>query len=168
MRRRRTTIRASMLYVVAIVALTVGACSSSHPAARPPAPTTTSTSTVASSRPVVAIDGVGAKVVPLPSSLSPPEIVHARFSGDGTFVVNRQVASGTDSGILAVSNGQYDGTFPVGFVDPRNAPTTALDIEANGPWHLDIAPAALAPRLTTGVSGSGDAVLAYNGPRRRF
>jgi hypothetical protein len=67
-----------------------------------------------------------------------------------------------------LGNGQYDGTFPVGFVDTRGQPTTALDIQAEGPWHLDIAPAALAPRLTNGVSGSGDAVLTYSGPKARF
>src|SRR5262249_42660915 len=82
--------------------------------------------------------------------------------------VKGRSAKGTDTGVLALSNGSYDGTFPVGFVDPRGAPTTALDISASGPWHLDVAPAALAPRLTTGLSGTRDAVLAYDGLAARF
>jgi len=157
-----------VLCVVAIGALIIGACSSSQSATPPPASSTTTSTSVADARPVVGIDGNGPKVVALPSTLSLPEIVHARYSGSGNFVVKSRSANGTDTGILAVANGQYDGTFPVGFVDARGAPTTALDIEASGPWHLDIAPAALAPRLNAGVSGSGDAVLAYDGPRARF
>ena len=163
--------RSSLLYICVVLAgaVAIGACSSSHADAQASEPSTTTTSTtVKDSGPVVGIDGDGAKVVALPSSLTLPEIVHARYTGGGSFVVKSRGAKGTDTGILAVASGEYDGTFPVGFVDARGAPTTALDIQASGPWHLDVAPASLAPRLNSGVSGTGDAVLAYDGPKARF
>ena len=47
-------------------------------------------------------------------------------------------------------------------------PTAALHVEADGPWHLDVAPASVAPALTTGFGGNGDAVLAYRGPAASF
>ena len=60
---------------------------------------------------------------------------------------------------------RYDGTFPVGFVDQANHPTTALLVETTGPWHLDLANPSVAPELKgAGVSGHGDAVLSYRGP----
>ena len=68
--------------------------------------------------------------------------------------------------MLAQSLGSYDGTFPVGFVDQHDNPATGLRVEAAGAWHLDIGPATLAPKLTgAGISGHGDAVLLYEGPK---
>src|SRR5262249_19665309 len=120
MRGRRATVReSSVLSLVVVGALAIGACSSSHSAAQPLASSTITSTSVAGSRPVVGIDGDGDKVVPLPSTLTLPEIVHARYTGDGAFAVKSRDADGTDTGILAVSSGQYDGTFPVGFVDPN-------------------------------------------------
>jgi hypothetical protein len=105
--------------------------------------------------------------VTLPAGISLPEIVHARYNGPGTFVVKSRTADGIDSAVLVASNGNYDATFPVGFVDPRCSPTAALDIVATGAWHLDIASAERAPHFTTGLRGIGDAVLAYCGPAIR-
>jgi hypothetical protein len=95
-------------------------------------------------------------------------IVHASYPGSGNFVVKSRAADGTDTAIVAIARGGYEGTFPVGFVDQRGAHTTALDVEGDGPWHLDIASASLAPRLTNGIRGDGDAVLLYQGPKARF
>ncbi len=105
----------------------------------------------------------------LPANVELPLIVHASYSGGGNFVVNSRTADGVDTGVVANSLRTYEGTFPIGFVDPKNAPTAALHVVADGPWHLDIAPAALAPRLESGgVRGDGDAVLVYPGPKARF
>jgi hypothetical protein len=95
-------------------------------------------------------------------------IVHASYTGNGNFVVKSRAADGIDTAIVAVAHGVYEGTFPVGFVDQRGAPPTALNVQGDGPWHLDIASARLAPRLTRGIRGDGDAVLLYQGPKARF
>ena len=116
------------------------------------------------------VDGTGAKVVQLPRSVALPAIVHASYTGTGNFIVKSRTARGLDTTVLANSRNAYEGTFPVpfGFVDPKGMPTAALDVEADGPWHLDIAAANLAPALTTGFRGIGDAVLAYRGPAASF
>ncbi len=115
------------------------------------------------------MDGKGEQVVQLPHDVALPAIVYAHYSGRGTFGVDSQPADGVDRIVLVASKGAYEGTFPVGFVDEKCAPTTALHVEAGGPWHLDIANASLAPRLEkTGIAGFGDAVLAYRGPKARF
>jgi hypothetical protein len=120
--------------------------------------------------PVVGIDGDGAKVVRLPRSVALPAIVHASYTGTGNFIVKSRTARGLDTAVLANARGAYEGTFPVplGFVDPKGMPTAALDVAADGPWHLDVAPANFAPALTTGFRGNGDAVLAYRGPAASF
>jgi hypothetical protein len=75
-------------------------------------------------------------------------------------------AQGGHLAVLAHSLGRYDGTFPVGFVNQKRDPVAGLKVETTGPWHLDIAKPTLAPELTgSGVSGRGDAVLAYRGPQ---
>jgi len=149
-------------------ALLFGACSSAHSNGAAATPTTgaPTTTTVASSKDVVPVDGKGAKAVALPASLVFPVIVHAQYSGPGSFIVKGR-SSDADT-TLVTSRGAYDGTFPVGFVDTRGAPTSSLEIQAVGTWHLDIASATLAPHLNAGVRGSGDAVLYYNGPKARL
>ncbi len=116
---------------------------------------------------VVAFDRSGNALIPMPARVSLPAIVHARFTGSGSFRVSAVSGSAT-AVTLAAALHSYDGTFPVGFTDLTGAPTTALRIDATGNWHLDIAPATLAPRLQGGVSGFGDAVLAYTGPAARL
>src|SRR6201999_4093515 len=103
--------------------------------------------------------------VDLPASARPTAIVHAQYDGKGAFVVSAVNAGGRDIAVLAPSLGPYDGSFPVGFVDPRENPTTALRVDTTGAWHLDITEPKFAPELTGGgVSGHGDAVLSYQGP----
>src|SRR4029077_19008592 len=80
--------------------------------------------------------------------------------------------SGVDSighriAVLASSLGPYDGTFPVGFVEPANDRTAGLHVATREPWQLDIGSAVLAPPLRRGQAGVGDAVLAYRGPAAR-
>ena len=114
---------------------------------------------------MTAVDGTGPATVALPASAGPTAIVHAQYRGNDAFVVRSVDAQGDDIAVLAQSLGPYDGTFGVGFVDRRTDPTTGLRVDTTGPWHLDIADASLAPELTgAGVSGHGDAVLAYKGP----
>ena len=58
----------------------------------------------------------------------------------------------------ASSLGTYNGTVPVGFVDPADNPTTRLRVITSGAWQLDIASAALAPPLGSGREGIGGVV----------
>jgi hypothetical protein len=184
--RRRRIVAAAALVVVA------AACSGSGDSADAPTTTTepprttttapagpTTTSTVppkitstpvtnaagAAIGTVTAVDGTGNATVTLPASARPTAIVHAQYSGTGAFVVNSVDARGEHIAVLAQSLGAYDGTFAVGFVDQRANPTVALRVLTTGPWHLDIADAKLAPPLSgAGITGHGDAVLAYTGP----
>jgi hypothetical protein len=127
----------------------------------PTAPAVTTTTTIAPG--VASVDGDGRQLVVIPASVGVPAIVHARYAGSGSFVATGVDGHGADTKVLAVSLGGYDGTFPVGFDDAA----VAVRVQAAGPWHLDMADAASAPRLGTGVSGTGDAVLSYVGPPRR-
>lgn len=117
---------------------------------------------------VAAIDGDGDATVSLPPNVGLPAIVHAQYRGVAKFVVTAVDANGRFLSIVAQSLGNYDGTFPVGFVDQHNAPTRGLSVATTGRWHLDITEATFAPRLPRpGVSGLGDAVLSYTGPAVR-
>jgi len=128
----------------------------------PPVPSTTSVST--SAQGVVTIKGSGDLTVPLPASVPLPAIVHAHHDGAASFVVSATDSLANRTAVLAGSLGVYDGTFPVGFVDPANDPTVSLTIATRGPWQLDIGIAKLAPVLSGGVQGVGDSVLSYRGP----
>jgi len=115
---------------------------------------------------VVSVEGDGDATVALPASVGLPAIVHGQYSGAGKFVVTAVGAHGQFLSIVAQGFGNYDGTFPVGFVDQHNAPAQSLDVAGAGPWHLDVTEARFAPRLAgAGVSGVGDAVLSYTGPQ---
>jgi hypothetical protein len=113
---------------------------------------------------VVTIRGSGDRTVPIPASVSLPAIAHASYKGKGIFVVSSGDAAGHRGAVLASSLGEYEGTFPVGFVDPANAPTASLRVATTGPWVIDIGSAVLAPELMHGQSGDGDAVMQYAGP----
>ena len=114
---------------------------------------------------VTNVDGNGPATVPIPAAVGLPALVHAHYSGKSSFVVSSVNASGQHLAVLARSLGSYDGTFAVGFVEQRGNPTAALRVVTIGPWHLDIAKPVFAPTLSgSGVSGHGDAVLAYKGP----
>jgi len=118
--------------------------------------------------PVVAVEGTGDATVALPTVVGPAALLHARYRGTSSFVVRAVAADGHDAAVLVNSLGAYDGTVPVGFVAVAGAATTHLRVSTAGPWHLDIAPPTLAPTLEPpGVSGHGDAVLAYSGPEAR-
>jgi hypothetical protein len=113
---------------------------------------------------VASIQGDGDATVALPASVGVPAIVHAQYNGAGKFVVAAGDAHGHFLSIAAQSFGNYDGTFPVGFVDQHNAPTGSLNVAAAGAWRLDVTEARFAPRLAgAGVNGVGDAVMSYTG-----
>jgi hypothetical protein len=100
----------------------------------------------------------------MPASVPLPAIVHAQHSGSGGgFAITGIDSRGRRTTVLASSLGTYNATFPVGFVDPADNPTTRLRVITSGAWQLDIASAALAPRLGSGRQGIGDTVLSYRG-----
>ena len=173
--------------------LVAAACSSS-PSAEEPAPSTTlapttlsapSTTSVAATTTVpptittppvtapggkvvaiiAAVDGTDTTTMPIPANVGRPAIIHAKYDGAASFVVRALDAGGRRIATLARSLGPYDGTFPVGFVNQSGNPVASLQVDTTGPWHLDITKPVLAPELSgRGVSGHGDAVLAYKGP----
>ena len=151
----------------ASVSLTVPP-STQPPTTTPPTITTTPV-TDASGRVtavVTNVEGDGNATIPLPPDAGVPAIVHAQYEGRDKFVVTNVDGFGKYLSILAQSAGKYDGTFPLGFVDQHNDPTGGVSVATTGPWQLDIAAAGLAPALPpAGVSGRGDAVLSYTGPK---
>src|SRR3954451_13393597 len=186
--RHRGERRRRIIATVATVALvlTVAACSGSDKADTSPStsaprsttsagPSTTVVPTTATT-PVTsaggtrvgtltAIDGNGPALVDLPADARPTAIVHAQYQGNGAFIISGANAAGHDTTVLAQSVGPYDGSFPVWFGDSAQNPTTALRVDTTGAWHLDVTDAKFAPELSgAGVSGQGDAVLAYRGP----
>jgi hypothetical protein len=186
--RRHRSERRRLAVVAVAIALVGAACAGSNDEPAPPADssTTIATSTTAaatttprsaaptittntvpdgSGRTITAVDGDGPATFAIPARVGLPAIVHAQYDGDANFAVTALDAEGRQLAVLANSLGAYDGTFPVGFVDATAFPTTQLHVETTGPWHLDLAEPALAPALTApGLSGTGDAVLAYTGP----
>lgn len=139
----RSIVRAYLTVGLAVLsAVGIAACSSSHASEANASTTTTvpaATTTVAPPKGVVSVDGQGSKTVLLPPSLTLPMIVHAQYTGTGKFVVS--TVAGDASRVVVSSNGAYEGTFPVGFVETKAGSTVfstkALLIEATGPWHLD-------------------------------
>ena len=132
-------------------------------------PTITTTPVTAAGGKVVAIiaavDGTDTTTMPIPANVGRPAIVHAKYDGAASFVIRALDARGRRIATLARSLGPYDGTFPVGFVNQSGNPVASLQVDTTGPWHLDITKPVLAPELSgRGVSGHGDAVLAYKGP----
>jgi len=115
---------------------------------------------------VVPIDGTDERTIGLPGELPLPLLVHAHHDGPDSFVVSGVDATGKATQVFASTLGKYDGTFAVGFVDACATPTSALHVATKGKWHLDFANAKLAPRFesTTGIAGTGDALLSYLGP----
>ncbi len=170
-RERTTTSRGLGAAVVAIpfVVIIAAGCSASRDAtAAGPTPDTStgppSTTTSSGGVPaVVPIDGADTRIVALPHGLELPLIVHAHHDGTGSFVVRGLDGIALSSQVLATGLGPYDGTFAVGFVDPKGTETVALSVSTTGPWHLDIADARLSPRITGGLAGTGDAVFSYVG-----
>ena len=139
-----------------------GTSSTATAVTRPSAPSTTSVSTANG---VVTITGSGGLIVPIPSSVPLPAIVHASYGGKQSFVVSGIGQVAGHEPVLASSFGAYDGVFPVGFVDPAGDPTVALHVATRGAWQLYIGSAAThAPSLGSGQAGVGDTVLAYTGP----
>ena len=90
--------------------------------------------------------------------------MHASYRGTASFVVNGVDARARHVTALTTATGRYDGTFPVGFIDPAGDPTVRLLVVTTGAWQLDVASPELAPSLAgSGESGRGDAVLSYTG-----
>src|SRR5260221_1578301 len=143
----RTTRPSRLVPMVAALTLAVAlvaGCSASNDSAASNPPSTPSsggaspTSTAKGAAGVVTIDGTDDRTVNLPSGLKLPLIVHAHYAGPGSFVVRSVDDTGSALQVLATGFA-YDGTFAVGFLDPRRQPTVGLRVSATGAWHLDIA-----------------------------
>jgi len=192
MPRRHGAERRRRILAAAAIALVAAACSSSKDSGNSPTTTLAPASTVASATTLptptsvplkttqtpitavggaalgtlTAVDGRNTSSVPLPDGVGSTAIVHARYTGTANFQVTSVDAAGNELAVVARSVGSYDGTFPVGFINQKANPVAGIRVVTTGPWHLDIGGAALAPPLSgRGVSGTGDAVLGYTGPK---
>lgn len=106
-------------------------------------------------------EGTGPMTIDLPalptSSLTMATITH---SGDSTFAVYTTDAKHQQLDLVVNQLGHYAGTVPLNFDadDPRG-----LDVQASGPWTIDVKSVLYAPQFDTTTSGSGDDIRVYTG-----
>lgn len=103
--------------------------------------------------------GAGDAVVALPSGVVYGAL-HATHQGTANFAITVLDAGNNPAELLVNTIGSYDGTTGLGLT--AYAEPTQLQITADGPWTLDVAPVATAPALPAG--GHGDGVFLYDGP----
>jgi hypothetical protein len=107
----------------------------------------------------VPLDGNGDNVVAVnPHGAS---ILHAKYSGDGNFVIKALDANQQQTDLLVNVIGGYEGVVTLDF---GTATTRFLQVNSSGPWHLDLYDARSAHSFTGAVQGMGDNVLLYSGP----
>ena len=105
--------------------------------------------------------GSGDTVIPLPSGFV-AGVLTAKYTGSDNFVINGLDTNNQSTGDLAVNTiGSYSGTTLLG-ISTFGSKDTSLQIQASGPWTINVAPISSAPS-TVPASGSGDAVFLYNG-----
>jgi hypothetical protein len=103
--------------------------------------------------------GKGDNLVTLPAGAT-AGIVTATHAGSSNFSISVLDASNASTGQLLVNTiGAYKGTTEYGFNSLGDGVT--LQITADGPWSLTIAPISTAPTLA--ASGAGDGVFLYDG-----
>ncbi|MGC5076580.1 NINE protein [Agrococcus sp. DT81.2] len=101
--------------------------------------------------------GAGDSIVELPGSVG---MVTATHSGARNFVIQVLDANNESTGDLLVNTiGTYSGQTAFGMNSFGEG--VRVQITADGPWELTIAPLSAAPEVAP--TGSGDAVFLYNG-----
>lgn len=104
--------------------------------------------------------GSGDTLITLPDGVS-AGMVTAEHSGSSNFVINVLDSTNQASGDLLVNEiGSYSGTTAYGLTGLSDD-ATSLEVTADGPWTIDIAPLADAAEFEE--SGSGDGVFLYSG-----
>jgi hypothetical protein len=103
--------------------------------------------------------GTGDNLVTLPAGAT-AGMVTATHDGSSNFSISVLDAKNASTGQLLVNTiGAYKGTSVYGFNSLGDGVT--LQITADGPWSLKIAPISVAPRLA--ATGAGDEVFLYDG-----
>src|SRR5262249_48858230 len=118
------------------------------------APTTT---TIPS--PVV-FDGNGDDVRAITKPAGRPAIVHASYASGSNFIVTGLDANNQQTDLLVNTIGAYDGTVPLDF---RDTSTARLQVQASGPWHIEIRDPRSGQQFDATAQGHGDNVLVYTG-----
>lgn len=104
--------------------------------------------------------GEGDGVIALPEGAS-QAMVTATHDGDANFSISALDDGNQATGDLLVNTiGDYTGTTALGMIDIGGTAVT-LQVTADGPWTVTLAPLADAPALAE--SGEGDAVFKYEG-----
>jgi hypothetical protein len=104
-------------------------------------------------------DGTGDATITLPAGVG-FGLVHATHQGAAAFSLTVLDATGAEVELLVDTVGAYDGTTGLGLTSATE-PTT-VQVVADGPWTVEIAPVATAPALP--AAGHGDGVFLYDGP----
>lgn len=105
--------------------------------------------------------GSGDDLVTLPAGAK-AGLVTATHEGSGHFAIVPLDAANASIGDLLVNTiGSYNGTTAFGLGGIGDAVT--LEVKADGPWTIELAPISTASTLGAESSGSGDAVFLYDG-----
>jgi hypothetical protein len=116
-----------------------------------------------SSVPPTSYEGNGDQVLdiapPIPDA---PFLATIRSTGTGPLLVDALDASGVATASLVNATSPYSGTVPVDAI-PSLARTTQLEVQASGPWTIELNAVRSAPQFSTSTEGTGDAVVIYTG-----
>ena len=105
--------------------------------------------------------GKGDAIVALPPGAT-GGIVTATHKGSANFAISLLDANNQSTGDLLVNTiGAYKGTTAYG-ISSLGEPVK-MEISADGPWTIEIAPMGTAPVLALPTKGTGDAVFRYDG-----
>ncbi|QSB05239.1 hypothetical protein [Natronoglycomyces albus] len=103
--------------------------------------------------------GSGDSVIDLPAGQG---IVTASHTGSSNFILTTLDESNEMSDLLVNTIGNYEGTSAYG-LDWLGMDSASLQITADGPWEVTIAPIADAPKLGDPEESQGDGVYQYSG-----
>ena len=140
---------------------TAAATTAASKKAEPPVPgiVTTMTEKYGSFAPVT-VKGSGAKVIKLPAEAG---IITAKHTGSSNFILNVLDADNQPTlDLLVNAIGSYSGTTAYGLSSLGGG--VSLEVKADGPWTVTIAPIGKAPVLSLPAKGNSDQVFLTDGP----
>jgi hypothetical protein len=88
-------------------------------------------------------------------------VVHAVYKSSHNFIVTALDANNERVDGLVNAIGAYEGTVPLDFLKGQN--TVRLQVQASGPWHIEVRPISSLATFDATAQGHGDDVVSYTG-----
>lgn len=108
--------------------------------------------------------GSGDNVLPIQKPAAGPVTATITYTGTSNFAVWAEDAQLRHIDLLVNTIGNYGGTVAIDFTGRTS--TAVLEIEADGPWTIELRSPLAARQFTTTISGTGDDVVNYRGGAR--